>query len=547
MDISLDLSDHAGKVVTVSWNQDSGGSLEETDRLYYSFYGDGSGLWSSDIEAFRRYPPPSYTGTIPNDYLTADFKMRFYLYGFSTSGEYCYIDNIAITVAEPEIFSDSCNSFDNWDAGADWSVSGGEFRGHHGGSESDRYLTMDVSLDLSAYSGEGLCVCWEQDSGGSLEDADRLYYSFYGDGSGLWSSDIEAFRRYPPASYTGAIPNDYLTEDFKMRFYLFGFSTYGEYCYIDNITIYEGAGEGLKYPLNPTPENLRVLVEETARVNTAMFNGVQVMADEWHTFESIDLPGEDTYERRWSYSSFYDATDLVRQWIDEGDIESNGAGTYTLGHVVANNEENPSYSIDLYPSGQTGYPLATPADYPHPPTRHNYCYCGWSLILIYSSPDTEGRQLYLFDSQLIEGWHNDPDFDNDGNPGGSISGFIIPQDITSGDEVAKLTAFVGEGDQYITPEYIKVNNESLWNTASPVNNVWNSRSPGLTIDGIDIDTFTVDYPTLRPGDTSAEINLPTGDGHTSDGFTLIYIILSFRSEIHTSDAITYSIKYVSGP
>ena len=42
-------------------------------------------------------------------------------------------------------------------------------------------------------------------------------------------------------------------------------------------------------------------------------------------------------------------------------------------------------------------------------------------------------------------------------------------------------------------------------TESPDDNVWNSASPGLVEDGID-DTFEVHHPTIRPGDTSAQVD-----------------------------------------
>ena len=443
-------------------------------------------------------------------------------------------------------FTEDCDDMSGWNgAGPDWDSSENRFRGHHSGTENQRYLTMKKSIDI--HDCTEVTIAFDYFTEGELEDTDGLDFAISADDGVSWSENIEAFRGDDSdGTFRYTLPSEYLTSDFMMRFYLVGTADSGEFCYLDNVFIYEGTGGSMKYPVDPTGAELAELVEVTARVNVAMFNGEQVTADEWHILESIDLPGEDTYEGCWSYSCFYDATSLVEQWIDDEDIEENGAGAYTLGHVIAENEENPGYSVDLYPSGETGYPLAYPADDKHPPTRHNYCYGGWSLILIYTDASTKGRQIYLYDDQLIEGWHNDPDFDDDGSDGGTISGFLIPEDITWGDEVVKLTAFVGEGDNNITPEYMKVNGVALSNSASPYNNVWNSRSPGLTIDGIDIDTFTVDYPTLMPGDTSAVINLPTGDGnpnHPSDGFTLIYIILSFRSQIKTSDSISYTIGY----
>lgn len=167
---------------------------------------------------------------------------------------------------------------------------------------------------------------------------------------------------------------------------------------------------------------------------------------------------------------------------------------------------------------------------------------GWSLILIYSSPETKGHQLYLYDVQnpnftFSEAWHSNPDFDGDGEDGGFITGFLAPESIIDEAYAARITVFAAEGDEDITGDYIKVNSDNLSNAVSPVGNVWNSKSPGLTIPGVDIDTFIVEYPTIEPGETQAHVDLPTG----SDGFTVVYIILSFRSEVITGGTITYLI------
>ena len=435
------------------------------------------------------------------------------------------------------MFEDDCGDLDGWDAGSDWSASSGEFVAHHSGGDADRYLTLLSSIDVSSYVDSEVVVSWNQSEDGSLESYDRLYFAFSGDNGDTWSDNIQAFRNdNPDAEFSYTVPVEYITDSFKFRLYLYGFADSGEYCYIDDIAITEQSS-GLKYPLNDSAENVRALVEDIARVNCVDFNDTEIVADDWHILETMDLPGDDTYHRRWSYSAFYDATDLVLGWIDNEEIAENGAGQYTVGHVIHANEENPDFSESLYPSGDTGYPLATPAQYPYP-SRHQFCYGGWSVILVYSSTSTEGRQIYLFDNYLIEGWHNDPDFDGDGNPGGVITGFLIPEDIAEEGEAAKLTVFVGDGDNGMTGDRIKVNDVSLWNSASPSYNVWNSDSPGLSVPGVDIDTFEVTYPTLGPGDTTADINLPTD----SDGFIIVYIILSFRSDITTGGAISYLLE-----
>jgi len=58
-------------------------------------------------------------------------------------------------------------------------------------------------------------------------------------------------------------------------------------------------------------------------------------------------------------------------------------------------------------------------------------------------------------------------------------------------------------------------------------NVWSLTSLGLVEDEIDIDTFEVHYPTIRPGDVSARVDVSTG----IDFWNLVYITLSYCSEI----------------
>ena len=229
---------------------------------------------------------------------------------------------------------------------------------------------------------------------------------------------------------------------------------------------------------------------------------------------------------------------LVNQWIADGYIEANGAGTYTLGHVVAPNEEDPDFSFDLYPSGTTGYPLGHPAAEVGGDYRWEWAYAGWSIVLIYASPETEHHQLYIFSDFSYCASNSNLDFDHDGEPGGTISGFLVPEEIGVGEDAARLTCFVGEGDAGYTGDSIVVNGSYLSNAESPSDNAWNSNSPGLAVPGVDIDTFTVGPPTIEAGDSSAQIDLPT----QIDIWNLVYIIISFRSEVTSGGFINYFIR-----
>jgi hypothetical protein len=416
---------------------------------------------------------------------------------------------------------EDCNDFAapimGWTAGSAWDTYNGQFRGTaYNKANPGRNLTMSsTSIDLSAYVGQTVEVSWQQSRGGDLEDGDRLYFALSADGGSTWSADIEAFRNDISAStFHYTIPDAYLTNNFRMRFYLYGFSERSflstEYCYIDNIEI---------SVVQPLVEN--------AKVNRVSFNGINVTADPDDC--QVELTTDSGARDSWSYSCFYDVTNLelgegasVKALIEE-EMRSSGSGslTFTLGHVLEGN----SYS--LYPSGKTSYPLATPAL--STSMQYQWTYAGWSLIVIYSSPETKGHQLYLFDDFHYVGAHVTLDF--------PISGFLAPNP-TAG---SHLTYFVGEGDDHYTGDYIEINGDRLSGPGNPADNIFNSYSnaiPNPTFkSGIDIDTFDMSAH-IDPGDTSADVTLGTG----VEIYNLVYIILSFRSEITTGGTISYLIR-----
>jgi hypothetical protein len=59
----------------------------------------------------------------------------------------------------------------------------------------------------------------------------------------------------------------------------------------------------------------------------------------------------------------------------------------------------------------------------------------------------------------------------------------------------------------------------------------------MSADGVDIDTFYVTWESglLEPGDTSAQIDINTG----TDIWNLVYMIVSFRSEVTSGGTISY--------
>jgi hypothetical protein len=474
---------------------------------------------------------------------------------------------------ETTIFFDPCTrsywggyNFDYWNAGSLWGYANETAFLARGGGGSGAYLTLKNPLDLSSYSDQNVTVSWRVWEYGSLESDDCFGVQFSGNGGTTWGDadgdigswetvfcDDSTFGSTPGTGrrFSYQIPAAYVTSQFRVRFYT-GFSSYYDAICFDEFTVTaseDSSGGSLVYPDNPTAENLTALIEDTARTNVVMFEAggsspAEITADTW---EIEPTTGSD-WEGTWSYCCFADITDQVRDWIDDGYLNNNSSGTYTLGHKVAENEVDSGYSYDLYvpggPNEETGYPLGTPAV--STSTRYQYSHCGWSVVVIYTSPDTEGHQLYLFDIQdpefdFTEAWgpggNPNPDFDGDGEGGGRISGFLVPQRIEGEEIAAKMTVFVGEGDSLISGDEVEVNGTNMSNAASPWSNVWNSESPGLSVTGVDIDTFVIDWDDniLEPGDSSAEIDLPTW----SDGFNLVYIILSFRSEVTTGGTISF--------
>jgi hypothetical protein len=403
------------------------------------------------------------------------------------------------------LWEDVCSDFGEWISGSCWNIDSGHFRSHYsGGAEQTRYLTMKDSLDLSAYTSPMAKVAWEHWEEGGLSSSDALKFQFSGDGGASWGEMYTAFANdlwWQPESFSYTIPDEYLTDHFKMRFYLQGFSDDGEYCHIDDIAVSEVV-------LTSVSDDTAILKINDQQVyldeeGDPQIGDGEITASQCFVLE--DEPGE------YSYACNRNVTKLVQEYSNLGDNENRtGNGKYTVGGVDAD----------------TG-------------VWEQQAYAGWSLIIIYSSVDTHGHQLFLYDTFAYCGSDENLDFDDDGVPGGTITGFIVPEPIEDDLIAAKLTCFVGEGDECWLPDYLKFNDTELSNDESPWNNVWNSESPGMSEDGVDIDTFEITWESglLAPDDTSAQVDMITG----VDRWNLIYIILSFRSEITTRGTAHYAI------
>jgi hypothetical protein len=257
-----------------------------------------------------------------------------------------------------------------------------------------------------------------------------------------------------------------------------------------------------------------------------------------------------------SYACRKDVTDLVLKFAedDDGEIDCDG---------FPFNDENEN--DDMYHPGIARYTVGgvdgTLGD--NNPSNTQLAHAGWALVIIYTTPSSYLNQIYLYDITNVGFIHavdnTNVDFDGDGDPGGTLRGFIVPQricldkdkngipDDVDGDgepeeeNAAKLTVFVGEGDDLVNGDYIEFNGTCLADgTGSEGGDVWNGLSGMFAEDGVDIDTFYITWESnlLHFGDTSAYLGMHTGD----DEWNLIFTILSFRSVPITGGTLAYCIR-----
>jgi hypothetical protein len=413
-----------------------------------------------------------------------------------------------------------------------WTISSNQFqgRGSSNATTEQRTLTMNnnTTIDLSSYAPGTVAVYWEQTKGGTLESSDNLCFALSGNGGNTWSSNIEAFHGNNPARPKYYIvPDAYKGSNFKIRFY-FNFNDSAEYVYLDDIKVfYLPPDTSITFQINGQQVYLDADGNPQAGSGNLTASSSAVMVNEVGV-----LPPNFGY----SYACYRDVSKLVKKYpVVPGEPHHTGNAVYTVGAVSAQINEQVSYA-------------------------------GWSLIIIYGSPNTAGRYIYLRDIRDVFAFNpgNPPgpevgtnlDFDQDGVPGGKVTGFTFPNPITDKNGhildtiAAKLTCFVGEGDDqsYVTGgDYVRITgqqseiSEYLSNSASPWNDVWNGYSyPGTFSEGVDIDTFEVPWASniLTPGDTELTLDLYS----PQDAYNLIYIIMSVRSETTTSGTTHYMIS-----
>jgi uncharacterized repeat protein (TIGR01451 family) len=199
-----------------------------------------------------------------------------------------------------------------------------------------------------------------------------------------------------------------------------------------------------------------------------------ITADAWWVVDSqLGYPAGSYY-----YQATGDATEFVRTW---------GAGDFRVSGVDAVPLANPTADLDR-------------------------AFSAWTLVVFYTHPDADLRNLALFDGfEWI-----DPGLGH-GSVSVSLAGFLVPQGFT-----ATMSAFMYEGDQSYTGDHFTFNGTRLSNALNPADNFFNatrsylgapvsglydapklSGEPG-SMAGYDLDTVDV-TALLDPGDTSATV------------------------------------------
>jgi hypothetical protein len=177
------------------------------------------------------------------------------------------------------------------------------------------------------------------------------------------------------------------------------------------------------------------------------------------------------------------------------------------------------------------------------------CFSGWSIIVLYESPNETAHQFYLYDPIHL------PNYDPVTNPDAcpfqmvpdsekvfNLTDFYPPEGTVEG----RTTYFVGEGDIIYDYDYVQFKGESqsTYTTLWGPNNPESGHQTMNTIStegarGIDVDTFDI---TGEVGsDTSANVRLHTEE----DRWYLVYMILSFKTNMKPKADYAFTVNSVT--
>jgi hypothetical protein len=264
-----------------------------------------------------------------------------------------------------------------------------------------------------------------------VSSADGLDFAFSADGGSTWSANYQAFRGDIGSafnSFSSVVPSNYISASFKVRFTLVGFAA-GKQLNIDNVKVSAlPADGGVSFSI----DGQQVYYDNSGNPKAGHQDLISSKSQVLRNYSGSSPHG-------FSYSCFRDVTELVRKYtvpVDNPDPQPDnypGWATYSVGGIYA----------------------STPRD---SQSEDEWAYANWSIIIIYTSPDNLGHQLFLFDQFAYSNQDTshgvNVDFDNDGQPGGTISGFLVPDRVTGAVTSFSLTS---GGSGYTSAPAVKFN------------------------------------------------------------------------------------------
>jgi len=211
-----------------------------------------------------------------------------------------------------------------------------------------------------------------QSEEGGLDANDGLLYYFSGDGGNTWSAPMVAFADdigSTAVPFAISIPVAYRTNEFRIRYEVLGFDEPGQFCYIDDIIIghdTENADMKCLFAIDPG-DGWRWVYHENGTPTYQLAkpgineNDKKVSA---YGYDLLDTdPGGD---EDWYYASVANVTDLVKANFDPATDPS------PIKFKVSN-------------------------VYAHEGDTSQMTFAGWSLVLIYQSPQTLDHKIYVYD------------------------------------------------------------------------------------------------------------------------------------------------------
>ena len=240
---------------------------------------------------------------------------------------------------------------------------------------------------------------------------------------------------------------------------------------------------------------------------------------------ALDPVSQQNSTNGWSYACFADVTSLVKGDTSYDYTIASGNGEYAVRAIDATTGDEAAYD-----SGQ---------NWPQ------WCYSGWSLIVLYESFTETAHQFYLYDPI-----HNSGDcpfyVDNEEGAEFTLSDFYPPEGSVEG----TLTYFIGEGDDLYNDDYIQFKgvsqpafeNPTIDNTLSGPNNPWNDVINGISTTGevgVDVDTF--DIVEDVGSDTEANVRFK----NKYDSWNLTYVILSFKTSMMPKEDFLFNVSAVT--